>query len=71
MYCVKAFFKQRWIETIAIFKKVGILMTLQTMMEKCFAKTLEKKDNIFWNAYAKKQFQKTYLGQTDDKPIST
>jgi len=40
MYYVKAFFKQLGIEISVFCKKAEILMILQIVMEKCFAKTL-------------------------------
>lgn len=40
MYYVKDVFKQHWIEIHAFFKKAELLMTLQIVVEKYFAKTL-------------------------------
>lgn len=46
-------------------------MTLQIVMEKYYAKTVENTANIFWKAYVKKRFQMTYLGHMDNKTISS
>lgn len=67
----KVFFKRHGVEIAAFFRKVEILMTLQTVMENRFAKALQNEDNIFWKAYVKKRFQTTYSGQTDNKTISS
>lgn len=43
----KVFFKRHGVEIAAFFRKVEILMTLQTVVENRFAKALQNEDNIF------------------------
>lgn len=70
MHYVKGFLSNFELKS-AFLKKIEIMMTLQIVMEKYYAKTVENTANIFWKAYVKKRFQMTYLGHMDNKTISS